>query len=244
MIELNEIESQYFNLIENKISVKEFENWVYHSKWLEEELEEEEYIDLISLNYGAPSSKYEIGKILKDRYDKGKFEAVKMIELLNSIIERDNKEGESLKRMYDLYCEGYNFLEDLGLGIGLFIEVPNKYGVIYYHELNESQKKVIIDSVYPSAKELSIELKNWLLNGDLKLTGEREPELNRWQYIDNRTKEDRESRVWKIEDIDEKTGKVRSKRNILLNKNGDFKTTEESGDNWIKRILKIMKPNR
>lgn len=243
MIELNEIESKYFNLIENKISVKEFENWVYHSKWLEEELEEEEYIDLISFNYGAPGSKYEIGKILKDRFDEGKFEAVKMIELLNSIIERDGKEGESLTRMYDLYCRGYYFLEDLGLGIGLLIEVPHKYGVEYYHELNEIQKKAIVDIVYPSAKELAIELKNWVLNGDLKLTGEREPELNRWQYIDNRTKEDKKSRVWKIEDLDEKTGEVRSKRNILLNKHGDFKTTEKSGDNLIKRILKRIKVN-
>ncbi len=41
MKEFNEIEFQCFNLIENKISVKELENWVYHSKWLEEELEKE-----------------------------------------------------------------------------------------------------------------------------------------------------------------------------------------------------------
>ena len=90
-----------------KISIKEFENWVYETKWLESELTEDEYTDLISLNYGASSSKYEIGKILKERFDKGKFESVKMVELLTSIIERDGKEGESLTRMYDLYCKGY-----------------------------------------------------------------------------------------------------------------------------------------
>ena len=227
-----------------KISVKEFENWVYETKWLESELTEEEYIDLISLNYGTSSSKYEIGKILKDRFDEGKFESVKMVELLTSIIERDGKEGESLMRMYDLYCRGYYFLEDLGLGIGLFIEVPNKYGVEYYHELNEKQKKELVNSVYPPAKELAIELKKWILKGDLKLTGERESELNRWQYIDNRTEEDKKSRVWKVEDVDSKTGEVRSKSNMLLNKNGDFIKSEESNDNWIKRIFKRKKPNR
>jgi hypothetical protein len=244
MIELNKIESKYFDLMGEKISIKEFEKWVYETKWLESELTEDEYIDLISLNYGTSSSKYEIGKILNERFDEGKFESVKMVELLTSIIERDGKEGESLTRMYDLYCRGYYFLEDLGLGIGLFIEVPNKYGVEYYHELNDSQKKELVNSVYPSAKEIAIELKNWILKGDLKLTGEREVELNRWQYIDNRTEEDKKSRVWKVEDVDSRTGEVRSKSNLLLNKNGDFKTSKEENDNWIKRIFKRKKPNR
>ena len=226
-----------------KISIKEFENWVYETKWLENELTEDEYTDLISLNYGTSSSKYEIGKILKDRFYEGKFKSIKIVEILNSIIERDGKEGESLTRMYDLYCKGYYFLEDLGLGIGLFVEVPHKYGVDYFHELNEKQKKEIVDSVYPSAKELAIELKHWILKGDLKLSGERDSELNRWQYIDNRT-EDKKSRVWKVEDVDSKTGEIRSKSNMLLNKNGDFKTSEKSNDNWIKRIFKRKKPNR
>lgn len=244
MIELNEIESKYFDLIESKISIKEFENWVYKSKWLEVELsEEEEYLDLISLNYGTPSSRYEIGKILNGRLDKGKFETIRMIELLNSVIQKDGKEGESLMKMYDLYCKGYYFLDDLGLGIGLFIEVPHKYGIDYFYELNKEQKKELIDSVYPSAKELAKELKNWLIIGDLKLTGEQESELNRWQYEDNRTEEDKKSRIWKVEDIDVKTGEIRSKRNILLNKDGSFKSTEKLNDNWVSRIFNRNKPN-
>ncbi len=244
MIELNEIESKYLNLMENKISVKEFENWVYESNWLEAELTEDEYIDLISLNYKASSAKYEIGKVLKKKFDEGKLETVKMLNLLNSIIERDEKEGEALTIMYDLYCKGYYFLEDLGLGIGLHIEVPYKFGVEYYHELNDEKKKELVDSVYPSAKILAKELKNWLLLGDLKLTGKREPELNRWQYIDNRTPEDKKSRVWKVSDIDKKTGKIRSKKNLLMNNNGDFKTGKEDTGSWIERIFKKKKPNR
>jgi len=227
MIELNEIESKYLDLMCEKISIREFENWIYESNWLKNELTEDEYTELISLNYGNQSSKYEVGKILKERLDEGKFESVKMIDLLNSIIERDGKEGKALTSMYNLYCKGYYFLEDLGLGIGLFVEVPNKYGVEYYYELNEKQKKELVDSFYPSAKEFAIKLKNWILNGDLKLTGKIDPELNRWQYIDNRTDEDKKSRVWKIVDVDKKTGEVPSKRNLLLNNNGDFKMAEK-----------------
>lgn len=115
MIEINELESKYLDLMEGKISIKEFERWVYSSKWLEIELSENEYTDLISLNYNTPSSKYEIRKILKERFDEGKFEAIKIIHLLDSIIDRDGNEEASLMRMYDLYCKGYYFLEDLGL---------------------------------------------------------------------------------------------------------------------------------
>lgn len=222
MIELNKIESQFFNLMNEKISINDFEKWVYKSEWLENELEEDEYLDLISLNYGTSSAKYEVGKILKNRISKGNFETVKMIELLNSIIERDGKEGKSLSIMYDLYCKGYYFLEDLGLGIGIFIEVSPAYKVEYSNLSIKEQKNKLIDSVYPSARLLATELKNWLINGELKLTGEQEPELNRWQYIDNRSDEDKISRVWKVETIDKETGEIRSKRNILINDNGDF----------------------
>ena len=193
MIELNKIESKYLHLMEDKISVKEFENWVYNSEWLEDELTEDEYTDLISLNYNISNAKYEIGKIFKERFSEGKFETVKMLNLLNSIIDRDGREGEALTIMYDLYCNGYYFLKDLGLGIGLYVEVPHKYGVEYYHELKEDKKKELVNSVYPSARELAEELKNWLLVGDLKLTGEQEP-----KFIDKRIEVDKISRVWKV----------------------------------------------
>ena len=62
MIDPNKIESKYFDLMVEKISIKDFENWVYETKWLESELTEDEYTDLISLNYGTSSSKYEKGK--------------------------------------------------------------------------------------------------------------------------------------------------------------------------------------
>lgn len=244
MIEINEIESKYLDLMEGKISIKEFEHWVYSSKWLEDELSENEYIDLISLNYNTPSSKYEIGKILKERFDKGKFEAIKMIHLLNSIIDRDGNEGESLIRMYDLYCKGYYFLEDLGLGIGLFLDVPNKYGVEYFHELIGSQKKELVDSVYPYAEQLAIELKHWILNGDIKLSGEKDEILNRWQYTDNRTEKDKVSKVWKVIDVDKVTGEIRSKTNTLIDENGAFVQKFEPRENWWRKLIDKINPNR
>lgn len=217
--EFTEIETKYFDLTEDKISTKEFEEWVYQSKWLESELSKNEYLDLISLDFNTPSVKYEIKKILKDRINEGKFQKLKFLNLLDSIINRDGKEGEALAKMYDLYCDGYYFLQDLGLGIGLQIEVPSGYGVNYYHELNENQKKELVNSAYPIAKELAEELKNWIINGEVILTGEVDHEMNQWQYIDKRTDEDKQSRVWKAV---EENNKIKSMKNLLLDKFGNF----------------------
>lgn len=244
MIEVNELESKYLDLMEGKISLKEFERWVYSSKWLEIELSENEYTDLISLNYNTPSSKYEIRKILKERFDEGKFEAIKIIHLLDSIIDRDGNEGASLMRMYDLYCKGYYFLEDLGLGIGLFIEAPNKYGVEYFYELTESQKRALVDSVYPHAKQLAIELKQWILNEEIKLSREKDEALNKWHYTDNRTEKDKASRVWKVPDIDKVTDEIRSKTNTLLDQNGSFTHKSKPKENWWIKLLNKIKSKR
>lgn len=188
MIELDELESKYLALMQGNLSIQEFENWVYNSNWLENQLNEHEYTELISLNFEAPDSKYEIGKVLNDRVDHGKFETVKMLQLLDSIIDRDGQEGESLSLMYSLYCKGYFFLEDLGLDIGLYIAIPpSNYRVEYFHELSEEKQKELLDSVYPSAKEIAGELKNCLLSGTLTLTGEKDEERGYWQYIDKRT---------------------------------------------------------
>ena len=211
MIELTEIESKYFNLMEDKISIKEFEDWVYQSNWLEKELNKDEYLDLISLNFNTPSVKYEVRKILESRVNEGKFQNIIFLNLLNSIIERDGKEGESLVRMYDLYCDGYYFLEDLGLGIGLQIDAPSGFGVDYYHELNDNQKEQLVNSVYPTAKELAEELKNWIVNEELILTGEIDSDLHRWEFIDNRSEENRQSRVWEI--VDKETNEPKPQKN-------------------------------
>ena len=220
MIDLNEIESKYFNLLEGYSTISEFENWVYESNKLEELLSESEYTEIISLNYNTPSAKYEVGKILTERISFGRIETFKMVKLLNSIIDRDGKEADALREMYHLYCNGYYFLEGLGLGLGLCIEVPNKYNAEYYEQLNDNQKLEIVDSVYPEAKMLAKELKKWLLSDEIKLTGTKEPDLNRWDYIDQRSKEDMKSRVWEVNEVDTKTGKVKSKRNkVLISKN-------------------------
>jgi hypothetical protein len=197
MITLNKIESKYFDLVENRISITAFKNWINQSEWLQDELTEDEYLDLIILNYNQKVIyiKDEVKNILKERINEGKVETIKMLNYLNSIIERDGKEGIALIKMYDLYCAGYYFLEELGLHIGLQIIIARGYEVDSYDELNEKQQKALVNSTYPSAQKLAKEVKNSLLAGDLKLTGEQDEKLNHWEFIDNRTENDKKSKL-------------------------------------------------
>lgn len=238
MVILNELESQYLNLLENEISLQDFEQWVYASKWLESTLSEAEYIDLISLNCNKSGARHDLGNILKKQINEGRFQTVRFVRLLDSIINRDGKEGESLSKMYDWYCHGYNFLYDLGLGIGLQINVPTRYGVNYCHELNDTQKTELVGSAYPMAAKLAQELKIWILTGQLVLTGEKDPDFNRWYYADYRNEEDRQSRVWEVVDRDEKTNAVRASHNTLLDKYGDFIQNAKTTIPWLKRFVK------
>ena len=78
---------------------------------------------------------------------------------------------------------------------GLQIIIAREYEVDSYDELNEKQQNTLVNSVYPSAQKLAREVKNWLLTGDLKLTGEQDETLNHWEFIDNRTENDKKSKL-------------------------------------------------
>ncbi|MBB6461848.1 hypothetical protein [Flammeovirga kamogawensis] len=52
MKEISEhIELKFYEVLKHKISIQDFEKWVYETKELELELLEDIYTDLISLNY-------------------------------------------------------------------------------------------------------------------------------------------------------------------------------------------------
>ena len=196
MTELTEIESLYLNLREGNISISEFEKWVYSSETLEALLNEDEYTELISYNFTDNDSIYKLGKILKSKLRENKFQTLKVINLIDSVIAKDGYEGQSLISMYSLYKQGYYFLEDLGLNIGDQLRTSTHYGSELYINLPKERQEQIINKLYPRVRELAIEMKNWISNNELILTGTQDKHRNNWQYIDNRSEEDKKSRIW------------------------------------------------
>lgn len=197
---LNVIEYTYLGLIENSISIEIFESWVYQTEELHAILSNEDYLDLISLNYSSNYIYYEIGKILDNYIDYGKLETIKITVLLKQALRKDEKIGEILRSFYNMYCDGYYFLDDLGLGYGLSCEVPSCANS--WEELSNQQRINIINSFYPQLEHDLQRTLNWIESKKILLTGTKN-DLNRWQYIDNRTGDEMKSTVW----IDAKNSK-------------------------------------
>ena len=79
-----------------------------------------------------------------------------------------------------MYCDGYYFFNDLGLGYGLACEVPRKYGDSWV-ELSEKQKSDIINSFYPQIESDIKRALDWIKNKKIILTGTKN-EMDRWEF--------------------------------------------------------------
>jgi hypothetical protein len=116
-----EIQEIFIDTLVGDKTILEFEQWLYTDKTLESVLNDEDYLDLISFGYKAPNTKYELFKLLEKHIDLGEHEKRKIKMLLEKVLNRDKELPEVLITFYDLYCDGYIFLQNLGLGYGLVI---------------------------------------------------------------------------------------------------------------------------
>ena len=115
---------------------------------------------------------------------------------LYSIAKRDNDLPFILMTFYDLYYKGYGFLDNLGLGYGLSVEVPSLYADSWDGLTSEQQQR-LINSFYPG---LEYEIKkaiDWLESGKVVLTGEKDV-YDHFVYIDHRTIEDRKPTAYEV----------------------------------------------
>ncbi len=131
-------------------------------------------------------------------------------------------------KFYDLYCKGYNFFQDLGLGIGLAIEVPrvNNMTADNWDELTSEQQKELLDGFSPQLEECIEEVIYWLETKKIILTGEQD-EIGHYEYEDYRTVEEKKSKFWVTVSEDKVTGFYTSK-NILWDK----KTVKKWWEFW------------
>ena len=179
------IQNIFFDTLSGDKTILEFEEWLYSYKQLETVINSDDYLDLISFGYKSENAKYGLFKLLEKHIDQGELETKRIYRLLTKALNRDKELPEILMNFYDLYCKGYNFFDNLGLGYGLAVEVPYSQADSWY-ELNIEQQQNLLNSFYP---DLEIEIKkviSWLDNGKLVLTGIKD-EYNHFDYIDNRT---------------------------------------------------------
>ncbi len=167
-MKLSILETEYFKLLENQISITDFEAWIYTFENLNGELDNDIYDRLLSFNYKQKDNKYELRKLLKDAVDFGKYERLHLSNILNSIINDENNAVEIFVKCYDLLWEGYHFLDYFK-----FVGCVESY-------------EDLPDTFSDEDKLKSAEILKWLENEDIVLTGNRAGDFNYREYIDRR----------------------------------------------------------
>lgn len=202
-----DIKERFYTTIKGDISLDDFEQWLYANNELEKYLNSEDYLDLISLNFKKSGAKYELWNLLKKHIDLSEFETYKILGLLYEAKQKTERLPYILMEFYDLYCKGYSFFQDLGIGIGLAIEVPrvNNATADTWDKLTEQQQKELLASFSPELEECIDQAIYWLETKKILLTGEQD-EFRHYNYEDYRTEEDRKSKLWVVSE-DKQTDK-------------------------------------
>ena len=195
---MNKFEIIIYKLIAREIEINDFEQWVYSEKDLESLLSSDEYLDLISLSYKQPSSLYEAEKILKRHINVGKYYEWNLRRIIQKVIDRPTDAHKYIEQCYDMYCDGYGFLDNLGLGYGLSITVPpSDYGASTWDKLETPEQKKLIENFYPGVREEAERVINWLDTNKIVLTGH-DGDYQGIQYTDSRTAEEKEPTGYKV----------------------------------------------
>jgi len=194
---LNNFEEKTYKLISREVEISNFEKWVYTEKELENLLTYDDYLELISLSYTTPSTLYEAEKILKKYIKIEKYHEWYLRRNLQKIIERQDNVHKYISQTYDMYCNGYYFLENLGLGYGLSIEVPpSYYNAQSWEDLKYLEQERLINSFYPAIRQEAKRVIYWLDSKKIVLTGH-SGEYQGIEYEDNRTVEEKEATGYK-----------------------------------------------
>ena len=218
-----DIKEKFYLMILNEVSMKDFELWLYADTEIEKTLSSDDYLDLISLGFKKSGAKYELVKLLKKHIDLAEFETYKILKLLKEAQRKTDNLPYILIEFYYLYCDGYHFLRDIGVGFGLLLIVPNieNTAADTWEELTIEQKKNLLDSFSPKLEECIARAINWLEEKKIILTGEQDAGRH-YIYEDLRTAVEKKSQVW---------AKIPSDNSIKINE----KTTSKWWRFWERK---------
>ncbi len=185
MSRITDIQRQFYNVYKEKISISEFEKWLYNTDDIENIYGYDFYFLLLDLDYREKYIKNKLETLIRMEIPFGQFEQQRMMSLLENIIANEGDLVELLEQLYDDYCNGYSFLRFLGLTYITGIDTFPKLNQIDQWDKHEFERKREMlnsskDKIIKEAKRLLAFFKN----GELKITNENE-------YIDARKEKDK-----------------------------------------------------
>ncbi|MGK7897297.1 MAG: hypothetical protein AB4372_27680 [Xenococcus sp. (in: cyanobacteria)] len=149
----------FFDSVIGRVDIIVLEQWLYQETRLEEFLNPDDYLDLISLDFREAKLyeekiRYSIGCIIAGYIDISEYEAYRLKSLLCDFLDRKGNLVKILDEFYDLYCHGYKFLGSLGYPYGCTISS-------YLYELEDDYYRNFFPKSYTKediAKEIQAEI--------------------------------------------------------------------------------------
>jgi hypothetical protein len=165
-----------------------------------------QYQWLIESSFEAQEQKIEILDKLSKHKELCRYESYRIRLVLHALIHKTDKFIEALYQSYELYADGYFFLETVGVQHGL--SFSNTYFNFYeWEKLPEAEKIVSIAAIYSSVKVEALKISNLLDDNRIKLTGKRNSDGS-CTYIDLRNDLERLSSYDSVSLKDENTSWV------------------------------------
>jgi hypothetical protein len=177
----------FYRVITGEMPLPDFEQWLYASTDVEQLLSADDYLALLTLNYRKSGARYELIMLLEQQLDLGEFETHKLLKLLQEASLKTPRLPFILMEFYYLYCRGYYFLQDLGIGYGLAVDAPwvENTTADSWDELTSTQQAALLASFSPGLEHELDRVQRWLVTGQIVLTGEYD-ELGYHTYRDLR----------------------------------------------------------
>jgi len=141
MLEKIDAHRYLYYFIKSNVTLSELEQWLYSHEELKEILGESDYLEFISRDYKRKYAFQETEKQIRGLINIGSFEQERLVTYLTNLINDSEDYMEITAKLYDEYCDGYNFLRYIAL---TYITTSDEYKEIltrdgiklkYYREL-------------------------------------------------------------------------------------------------------------
>ena len=159
-----DLEVKLHETLTKKITLKQFEQWLYSNNNLEKE-NPNLYLELISFDYSFEYNLKDFYERFDCYIDDSKFETEQLIAYLQSIINKSDDCGYAIWKIYELYCDEYDFFRKLALKYGLcLLDLTN---------LSSDASIAVIDRFYPDIIDDAKMALNWFENKKILLKNEK-----------------------------------------------------------------------
>lgn len=197
-----DIQIEFFKLLNDELSIESFEQWVYKTKDLEACFDPTDYAEFISLNFKSRHVIHEMKNIVNKYLDYSEFEKRKINKILADLTSKNDDFAKSLIATYDMYCDGYGFLDNIGMGYGMTF-ANDFFKFKDWLNLPKEEKDRRVNAIYDGVKAEAEKVQDWFDRKKIILTGEVN-EIGHHGYIDNRTVDEKKPTGYSVINLDEK----------------------------------------